>query len=89
MSILVTGASGFVGQVLIQKLHQNGNLKLIALSRKAVKALHNDVRQLVGDDIFSIQWPEDIDVVIHLAGRVHILNEQTTDPLAEFRKINV
>ncbi len=55
MSILVTGASGFVGQVLIQKLHQNGNLKLIALSRKAVKALHNDVRQLVGDDIFSIQ----------------------------------
>lgn len=89
MRILVTGASGFVGQTLIQKLHQNRSLELIVLSRKAVKTLHNDVRQLVGNDIFSIQWSEDIDVVIHLAGRAHILNEQTTDPLSEFRKVNV
>ncbi|WP_180103669.1 NAD-dependent epimerase/dehydratase family protein [Acinetobacter sp. YH12134] len=89
MRILVTGASGFVGQTLIQKLHQNRSLELIVLSRKAVKTLHNDVRQLVGNDIFSIQWSEDIDVVIHLAGRAHILNDQTIDPLVEFRKVNV
>ncbi|WP_216075616.1 NAD-dependent epimerase/dehydratase family protein [Acinetobacter indicus] len=89
IKILITGASGFVGQTLIQKLHHNRNLELIVLSRKAVKTLHNDVRQLVGNDIFSMQWSKDIDVVIHLAGRAHILNEQTTDPLSEFRKVNV
>lgn len=89
IKILITGASGFVGQTLIQKLHHNRNLELIVLSRKAVKTLHNDVRQLVGNDIFSIQWSKDIDVVIHLAGRAHILNEQTTDRLSEFRKVNV
>jgi len=89
IKILITGASGFVGQTLIQKLHHNRNLELIVLSRKAVKTLHNDIHQLVGNDIFSIQWSEDIDVIIHLAGRAHILNEQTTDPLSEFRKVNV
>ncbi|WP_434058237.1 NAD-dependent epimerase/dehydratase family protein [Acinetobacter indicus] len=89
IKILITGASGFVGQTLIQKLQHNRNLELIVLSRKAVKTLHNDIHQLVGNDIFSMQWSKDIDVVIHLAGRAHILNEQTTDPLSEFRKVNV
>src|SRR5690606_14547210 len=34
-------------------------------------------------------FPNDIDIIIHLAGRAHILNEQVTDPLTEFRKVNV
>jgi len=30
----------------------------------------------------------DGDVVIHLAARVHIMNDDSTDPLSEFRKVN-
>jgi len=30
-----------------------------------------------------------VDVVVHLAARVHVMNDVTTDPLAEFRKFNV
>jgi len=30
----------------------------------------------------------DIDVVVHLAARVHIMNDDSSDPLAEFRKVN-
>jgi nucleoside-diphosphate-sugar epimerase len=31
----------------------------------------------------------DVDIVVHCAARVHILNDQTADPLAEFRQVNV
>lgn len=30
-----------------------------------------------------------VDVVVHLAARVHVMNESAQDPLAEFRKVNV
>src|SRR5690606_2392401 len=32
---------------------------------------------------------EDINTVIHSAARVHVMNDQSADPLAEFRKVNV
>jgi nucleoside-diphosphate-sugar epimerase len=37
-------------------------------------------------------WQEsvkDVDVIIHAAARVHVMDERATDPLAEFRRINV
>lgn len=89
MNILVTGVSGFVGQELIQHLYQMENFSLTVLSRRIVNTLPQEIKQLIGEDIFSLQWSDEIDVVIHLAGRAHILNEQTTDPLTEFRKVNV
>ena len=89
MNILVTGVSGFVGQELIQLLYQMENFSLTVLSRRIVNTLPQEIKQLIGEDIFSLQWSDEIDVVIHLAGRAHILNEQTTDPLTEFRKVNV
>jgi nucleoside-diphosphate-sugar epimerase len=30
-----------------------------------------------------------VDVVVHLAARVHVMQEQAADPLAEFRRVNV
>ncbi|MBB4810274.1 nucleoside-diphosphate-sugar epimerase [Acinetobacter johnsonii] len=89
MNILVTGVSGFVGQELIQHLYQMENFSLTVLSRRIVNTLPQEIKQLIGEDIFLLQWSDEIDVVIHLAGRAHILNEQTIDPLTEFRKVNV
>lgn len=89
MNILVTGVSGFVGQELIQHLYKMENFSLTVFSRRIVNTLPQEIKQLIGEDIFSLQWSDEIDVVIHLAGRAHILNEQTTDPLTEFRKVNV
>lgn len=89
MNILVTGVSGFVGQALIQTLNQNKKFYLKTLSRRVIQTLNNDIHQHIGEDVFSIQWRNDIDVIVHLAGRAHMLNEHSTDPLAEFRKVNV
>lgn len=87
MKILVTGASGFVGGALVQQISSLHGIQV--LTRKPIDLLIPDVQQLVAANIFAADLPENIDVIIHLAGRAHILNEQTTNPLSEFRKVNV
>jgi len=87
MKILITGASGFVGRTLVQKL--NTSHEILALVRSQSNNFPANIQKLIAKDIFEVELPSDIDVIIHLAGRAHILNEQTTDPLSEFRKVNV
>ncbi|WP_168461000.1 NAD-dependent epimerase/dehydratase family protein [Acinetobacter sp. A1] len=87
MKILITGATGFVGAALVQKI--NSLYDIIVLVRAQNSLLPSTVQQLVANNIFTADLPDNIDVIIHLAGRAHILNEQTTDPLSEFRKVNV
>ncbi|PJI29643.1 NAD-dependent epimerase/dehydratase family protein [Acinetobacter pseudolwoffii] len=87
MKVLITGATGFVGQSLIQNL--NKSYDVIALIRAQSRLLPSTVQQLVANNVFEADFPNDVEIIIHLAGRAHILNEQTTDPLAEFRKVNV
>ncbi len=91
MKILVTGSTGFVGQALMQVLI-NREDQLFALVRRMNRNLPDKVHQIIYDSDstpFAITFPEKIDVVIHLAGRAHILNEKVEDPLQEFRKVNV
>lgn len=87
MKILITGATGFIGAAFVQKI--NSLYDTIALVRAQSSLLPLTVQQLVANNIFKAKLPSDIDVIIHLAGRAHILNEQTPDPLTEFRKVNV
>lgn len=87
MKILVTGASGFVGDALVQQLSVLHEIRV--LTRKSIDSLPANVHQVVTENIFEAELNEDLSVIVHLAGRAHILNEQTTDPLSEFRKVNV
>ena len=73
MVILITGASGFIGTKLLEKLLLS-NAEIIALSRSAMPVelnLHHNLYwytcDLVKDDIDISIFPK-IDVVIHLAG---------------------
>ena len=87
MRVLITGATGFVGTDLTERVSRVYDT--IALVRTQNHILSENIQQLVAANIFAADLPENIDVIIHLAGRAHILNEQTTDPLSEFRKVNV
>ncbi|MFV3382733.1 NAD-dependent epimerase/dehydratase family protein [Pseudomonas sp. NY15354] len=90
MRVLVTGASGFVGRALIEQLRFDNDLQVRMALRRAVEM---PLAEFVHVDnvCASTDWRlalADIDVVIHLAARAHILDDRDADPLAEFRKTN-
>lgn len=87
-TILITGATGFVGRELCSHLLAAGRDSRIAVRRPS--SIANSV--VVGDIGPDTQWQEalaGIDTVIHLAARVHIMRDSASDPLAEFRRVNV
>lgn len=85
--ILVTGANGFVGSSLCETLYRHG-VDFVPAVRKA--DLNGQIS--VGDLSPDTDWTaalEGCDVVIHLAARVHVMNDSASDPLAAFRAVNV
>lgn len=92
MNILITGANGFVGRTLTKRLRAAGHAV-----RGAVRSVSlNDMPEIetvaVGDCGSETEWTpalSGIDTVIHLAARVHLMDDQAADPLAAFRLVNV
>lgn len=93
MIVLLTGASGFVGQALLASLAVQPTLELIAVSRRPLSGFPAFISQVrIADLLADTLWQSvlsGVHVVIHAAARVHMMNDTDTDPLAEFRKINV
>jgi len=91
--ILVTGATGFVGSALVDKLVDHPNCTLRATVRQQTQQVGASVDvTLVSDLTADTDWGtalQGIDVVVHVAARVHVMNDGATDPLAEYRQINV
>jgi nucleoside-diphosphate-sugar epimerase len=92
MRVLVTGASGFLGQHVCRDLLAS-NISVRGLVRAESKPpLLSGVELLHGDvtDEHSLRVAMDgIDAVVHLAARVHVMRDTATDSLAEFRRVNV
>lgn len=88
MKILVTGANGFVGQATCAALRQAGHAVL-----PAVRVPHGLAGEIVVGDIHAqTDWRTalaGVETVVHLAARVHVMNDQTADPLAQYRAVNV
>ncbi|SCX79393.1 NAD-dependent epimerase/dehydratase family protein [Thiohalorhabdus denitrificans] len=93
MKICVTGSNGFVGSALLPALTGRGH-EVVAVTRASgegvnrsdhIEWVHCDLEQssLRADQLVGV------DVVVHLAGRAHVLREQGKDPLAAFRRANV
>jgi nucleoside-diphosphate-sugar epimerase len=86
-SMLVTGSTGFVGSRLCEVATQGG--WSVSRAVRHIYGMRDEV--VVGDRGDKTDWSEalkNIKVVIHLAARVHIMNDSAGDPLAEFRKVN-
>jgi nucleoside-diphosphate-sugar epimerase len=85
--ILVTGATGFVGRGLVQRLIADKRPFRSAV--RGVSNLQGDTVS-IGDIGPNTDWTaalDGIDIVLHLAGRAHILAAER-DPLVPFRKVN-
>jgi len=86
--VLVTGANGFIGGAMVARL--------VAVGCNVAGA----VRRPTGASwaVPSPSLDKDADwrpllagntAVVHIAARAHVLNDRATDPLAEFRRVNV
>lgn len=86
-NILLTGATGFVGLVLLNKIEDSN---LVVLGRKSPENYDGIFHQyeIDGDADFSTAL-DGIDAIVHCAARAHIMNDDALDPLNEFRMVNV
>ncbi|MBC3618020.1 SDR family oxidoreductase [Vibrio metschnikovii] len=85
--LLVTGASGFIGNKLLETFDFS---LLKTLGRDLPTDFPNS--QFFKQNIDATTNYSDalrgVDTVIHLAARVHIMNDSVVDPLKEFRLVN-
>lgn len=89
-SVLITGATGFVGQALITALRAQQRQVRRALRETAVGNATDDV--IVGNIGPDTDWRQalrGIDCVVHLAARTHVLDERGADSLPLYRHVNV
>ncbi|MDP5145067.1 SDR family oxidoreductase [Shewanella sp. ULN5] len=86
-SILLTGASGFIGRTLAGTLCKLASVKV--LGRKNPQLINT---HFVAGDVCTIRHHEstfdNVSVVIHCAARVHIMNDKSSDSLCDFRNVN-
>lgn len=86
-TVLVTGANGFVGRAVRTVLRQAGHATLPAVRRPSGLA----EERVVGDIDPATDWRaalSGVESVVHLAARVHVMNDSAMDPLTAFRSIN-
>jgi nucleoside-diphosphate-sugar epimerase len=91
MKILITGASGFVGRALCTSLIKK-SMYVRAVLRSIHKKIDNPEVVVIDNIDLHTNWIgvlHGVDVVVHLAARVHVMKEEAVDPLFEFRKVNV
>ncbi|KVZ00329.1 NAD-dependent dehydratase [Burkholderia ubonensis] len=94
MHVVVTGASGFVGRALCRVLVERGHRVTGIVRRRGAVPAGIDEYVYTGREFSDIgtHWPAArgaVDCVVHLAARVHVMNDSASDPDAAFRAMNV
>ncbi|WP_352296981.1 SDR family oxidoreductase [Pseudoalteromonas sp. 20-MNA-CIBAN-0454] len=83
--LLVTGYSGFVGKILVSQLNDNYQLNLLGRKPSNLGCVYThsiDSKSSYADALGNV------DVVVHCAARVHIMDDVANDSLNEFRAVN-
>jgi len=84
--ILLTGATGFIGEAVLKQLPAE---QVVVFGRtppaQPVAAFHSgDINASTGYEAAL----ENVDLVIHAAARVHVMDDKVADPLEAFRQVN-
>ncbi|EMB7843709.1 UDP-glucose 4-epimerase family protein [Vibrio vulnificus] len=87
MNILLTGASGFIGSKLLEELTANN---ILSLGRDKPKGQYSGkfFKLEIDNDTNYSEALSGVGVVVHLAARVHVMNDAVSNPLEEYREVN-
>ena len=92
--ILVTGATGFVGNALFRRLLLDDTARpvVVAARRSNYQWPDRVLPRITGDLDPNTDWSntlEGVVAVVHCAARVHVMADKSANPLDEFRRVNV
>lgn len=92
--ILVTGATGFVGKAVVQRLlaEDESRRVSVAVRRHVQQWPVRVVPRVTGDLEPATDWSVALGgilAVVHCAARVHVMADTAANPLDEFRRVNV
>lgn len=90
MRVLITGSNGFLGKFLCQYL-SNKDYSVIAHTRTPQVFSQSNIENINFDLNQNLEELnlDGVQVVIHCAGRAHVMNETASSPLEAYRQINV
>jgi nucleoside-diphosphate-sugar epimerase len=90
MKVLVTGAAGFIGNKLSQALSMRGDT-VVAVVRRQSNVDNNItiINKVLSKDSDLQDSLKDVDVVIHLAGRAHMMKDMADNPYQAYADINI
>lgn len=86
MRLLITGASGFLGAALCSVLD---DYECVVIGRVFIDRYSFFTKFLDNPSEVFEDCLQGIEAIVHCAARVHVMNDTSIDPLAEFRKVNV
>lgn len=90
--ILVTGGTGFVGSAVLKRLLKD-DYEVRATARSSLSTELKSVQyHQIRDMTASTDWKAaliGVQTVVHCAARVHVMQEEATDPLQAYREVNV
>lgn len=94
MRVLVTGANGFVGRILCPFLVERGHEVT-----RVLRSTTDENQFAITGKVLNVEsidsgtdWSgllSNIDVVVHLAAKVHVMNAGSESTLAQYREVNV
>ena len=90
-SLFITGSSGFLGRPACLAFHKRG-FSVRAFSRSPCE-WPSGIQGLTAPSLSSLKYSrsslKDVDCILHLAGRAHVMLETESDALSAFRAVNV
>lgn len=93
MQVLVTGANGFIGRVLQRSLSSASHFHSVGLCRTftsdCIAAPDMIYADFLSPDFKHVGVFSQVSAVVHCAARVHVMSDTASDPLSEFRRVNV
>ncbi|WP_158904647.1 NAD-dependent epimerase/dehydratase family protein [Burkholderia sp. L27(2015)] len=91
MKVLVTGATGFVGQALCERLLCDGH-EVVAATRDSARSCPATTHVVVGEIDADTRWTvalDGVELVYHLAGRAHVMAQEDQAALEHYECVNL